>query len=183
MSLEAFVLHKKKKYLISKERKARYEATQKARKLAGGAPRPYRKGSTLEDQYQRQLSRDRLRKERKLKDPVIRAQINKKQASDYRKYRTKKRQNAIYYKYGLTAEAWQQLFESQDGRCAVCQIEDPGDKGFCVDHDHSRGNHAVRGLCCSRCNFLLGNAKDDTWILQRAIDYLERSRKDLQNVG
>ncbi len=55
--------------------------------------------------------------------------------------------------YGLTPEAFDQMLQAQDGRCAICakcfSITKP-----CVDHDHDTG--AVRGLLCRDCNLGLG---------------------------
>ncbi len=54
-----------------------------------------------------------------------------------------------------------ELFQSQNGKCALCTIEiflpyrffaDP--QGARVDHDHKTG--AVRGLLCHGCNILVG---------------------------
>ena len=50
--------------------------------------------------------------------------------------------------------------------CQICGIE----TFTHVDHDHETG--ALRGYLCNDCNLLLGRAKDDVSILQKAIDYL-----------
>lgn len=41
-----------------------------------------------------------------------------------------------------------------------------------VDHDHVTGT--IRGLLCSKCNTLLGMAKDNIAILENAIKYLKK---------
>jgi hypothetical protein len=64
------------------------------------------------------------------------------------------------------------MLESQNGRCAICQTTEPGGGKpvFQVDHNHKTG--AVRGLLCSRCNQLLGYARDSADILRSAEKYL-----------
>jgi len=73
--------------------------------------------------------------------------------------------------YGLTAEAYQEMWEVQNGRCAIC-LNKQGKKKLAVDHNHKTGR--IRGLLCTRCNHkLLGSAKDNPEILKRAVGYLE----------
>lgn len=59
------------------------------------------------------------------------------------------------------------------GCCAICgQVpEENGRQRLCVDHDHETG--AVRGLLCHRCNVMLGWARDNSKILERAARYLK----------
>ena len=56
---------------------------------------------------------------------------------------------------------------------------------LCVDHVHVDGydkmtpeekKKYVRGLLCSRCNIMLGYAKEDPQILRNAANYLERHK-------
>ncbi len=63
-------------------------------------------------------------------------------------------------KYGLTAEEWLAILESQGGVCAVCS-KVPKTGRFVVDHEHVRGwkkkkpevrKTYVRGLLCWFCN-------------------------------
>lgn len=70
----------------------------------------------------------------------------------------------------MTREAYDQLFEKQQGLCAICKKED--NIRLCVDHDHVTGK--VRGLLCKNCNGLLGYAHDSVDALQNAIDYLRQ---------
>ena len=80
--------------------------------------------------------------------------------------------------YGLSQPEFDELLTLQRGRCGICATDEPGTKGWFVDHDHgccsgvgSCGN-CVRGILCQDCNFLLGNAKDSVDVLDRARKYL-----------
>jgi len=78
--------------------------------------------------------------------------------------------------YSLTSSVFNLLLEKQKNACVICQHKfiGRGHKGPMVDHDHKTGK--VRGLLCSACNKMLGLAKDDTNILFRAIQYLEKGK-------
>lgn len=65
----------------------------------------------------------------------------------------------LLYSYGITLEQYDQLFEAQDGLCAVCgEPETMTNRGIVrrlsVDHDHQTGR--VRGLLCANCNTAVG---------------------------
>lgn len=69
------------------------------------------------------------------------------------------REKALRSKYGITLEDFNTLLTRQDGRCAICQTDDPGGKGvFHVDHDHAccpgqrTCGQCLRGLLCFSCN-------------------------------
>jgi hypothetical protein len=73
--------------------------------------------------------------------------------------------------YDMTPEEFDLLFLSQDKRCAICKNPEPdGKHPWHIDHSHTTG--AVRGILCSRCNLLLGHAKDNVETLRSAIAYL-----------
>jgi hypothetical protein len=78
-------------------------------------------------------------------------------------------------KYNLRPEEFDAMLNSQGGRCAICRTNDPGPKGFVVDHDHSAGH--VRGLLCNNCNRAVGLLKDDPAVLERARKYVLRHRQ------
>jgi hypothetical protein len=83
--------------------------------------------------------------------------------------------------YGLTHEELRQLYENQEGLCAICSkqicFECPAlhkcPKRMHIDHDHKTDD--VRGLLCSRCNQGIGYLKDSSIILRNAAGYLEAS--------
>lgn len=73
--------------------------------------------------------------------------------------------------YGITKEDWLKLLQKQNNCCNICK-ETSDDLGFFyTDHDHSTGK--VRGLLCHNCNTILGHAKDNINILEKAILYLK----------
>jgi hypothetical protein len=78
----------------------------------------------------------------------------------------------------LTDMDFKELFDFQDGKCAICGIDNIDDKpkswkrNLCVDHDHETGK--IRGLLCHRCNLGLGYFVDNPDILRKAANYLER---------
>jgi recombination endonuclease VII len=93
----------------------------------------------------------------------------RRRLESYRKYRT-----------GLTPEAFAELIESQDGRCAICGSPDPGGHGnWHADHDHAccpgvrSCGKCLRGALCAGCNMALGLFHDDLGRLRSAIAYLE----------
>jgi len=77
-------------------------------------------------------------------------------------------------KYGLTQTEYDRMLLDQGGRCPGCGTDDPGAKGWCIDHCHSSGR--VRGLFCNRCNATLGLVDEDPAILRELADFIERSK-------
>lgn len=70
-----------------------------------------------------------------------------------------KQQRAIYArryllksKYGLTETSYEKIFDSQQGKCAICGLK--SEKVLRVDHNHKTGR--IRSLLCDRCNIKLG---------------------------
>ena len=87
---------------------------------------------------------------------------------------TYRRAQHLKHLYGLTLAQWDELFESQGEKCAICKSPKPHRKNgvWHTDHDHATGK--VRGIVCSHCNRLLGAAYDNVQILANAITYLEK---------
>lgn len=94
--------------------------------------------------------------------------MRKKIATCYKCYRLKQGQAEKKYQYGITPECHTQMINNQKNRCLICENEC---SKLYVDHNHNTGK--VRGLLCRPCNSLLGFAKDNQTILQKAIDYLK----------
>lgn len=81
--------------------------------------------------------------------------------------------------YGITVEQYREMEAAQDGLCAICGKPEAvlhkttlEPRQLAVDHCHKTGK--VRALLCSSCNGGLGNFRDDTTLLERAITYLRQ---------
>jgi hypothetical protein len=78
-------------------------------------------------------------------------------------------------KYRLTPEQFDQMLGTQGGKCAICCDDlTIGTGGVSVDHDHKTGT--VRGLLCRLCNVGIGHFREREENLNRAIEYLQRTR-------
>lgn len=75
-------------------------------------------------------------------------------------------------RYGITLERYDQMFIEQNGVCAICGEINYDGRRLSIDHNHKTGE--VRGLLCGRCNFALGNVKEDISILYGLIRYLQK---------
>jgi hypothetical protein len=74
--------------------------------------------------------------------------------------------------YGVTHAEFVALLAAQGGVCAICGNGNQSGRQLAVDHDHATGR--PRGLLCTRCNPMLGYARDDIAVLQAATEYLKR---------
>jgi hypothetical protein len=95
---------------------------------------------------------------------------NKHRKDNFEQYRN------TYVKrvFNITLEEYNKMFEDQDGCCAICGIHQKDLKRtLFVDHNHETGK--IRGLLCGTCNMAIGFLKDDTGVLQNAIDYLNKN--------
>lgn len=85
--------------------------------------------------------------------------------------------------YGLSADEYTKLLKKADHKCEICSVPlvsalenarlSLGLKRqaiACVDHCHETGR--VRGILCLKCNAGIGNFKESTESLRRAIQYL-----------
>jgi len=103
-----------------------------------------------------------------------------KAVSEYTKKNPDKHKNWVRIshlkiKYGLTIQDWDNLFQEQQGRCAICgKHQSELKKPLCVDHNHETGQ--IRGLVCYKCNPAIGALGADYGIelLQKAIEYVEK---------
>lgn len=71
---------------------------------------------------------------------------------------------------------YDELADKQGHRCAICHRPETAvsklgkPRKLSIDHCHESGK--TRELLCMKCNILLGSAKDDPNILERAVAYL-----------
>ena len=73
----------------------------------------------------------------------------------------------LLIRHGITKDQYEQLFRSQDGKCAICRTE--LNKKLAVDHDHK--TNMIRGLLCHKCNMALGILEDR---VDAMIEYLNK---------
>lgn len=98
------------------------------------------------------------------------------------RHRASMRRYHLEANFGLTVQQYDAMLSAQGGRCAICSrtpdenFKYRPDRPFPlgVDHDHKTGK--IRGLLCTRCNVMIGNASDDPKILELAIAYLLQHR-------
>lgn len=91
----------------------------------------------------------------------------------YQRNKDSIRNTQFQYKYGITIDDYNRMFQEQNGVCAIClEIWDhPRFKFMAVDHDEITGK--VRALLCNPCNMGIGLLKHSGDIMQRAVDYLD----------
>lgn len=89
------------------------------------------------------------------------------------------RRHHIKKNFGLTVEQLQQMYENQEGLCAICStlmlLEAGGassrsPRHAVIDHDHATGK--VRGLLCRCCNTGIGMLRDSARLATNAATYL-----------
>lgn len=88
--------------------------------------------------------------------------INNRQLEKYGTYRNYN----LVKKYGITVDDYDAMYETQKGRCLIC---DSAEILF-IDHNHKTGQ--IRGLLCHNCNVGIGHFKDDPKLLSKAKEYV-----------
>lgn len=73
-------------------------------------------------------------------------------------------------KFGVTQELWQQMFDKQEGECAIC-----GANNSELVPDHCHTTNIFRGLLCRVCNAAIGQLGDTASGVLRAYEYLKRA--------
>ncbi len=82
----------------------------------------------------------------------------------------------LQQRYGITAEEFERVFDSQGRKCGICDTGIDTDqrtgkpKALSVDHCHITGR--VRGILCKKCNMALGLLGDSIESMERALNYM-----------
>lgn len=82
-------------------------------------------------------------------------------------------------RYGITREEFNAFLADQGGRCAICNTNELGTRGWHLDHDHQKeltDATGWRGVLCHACNTGLGGFRDNVELLERAEAYLVRHK-------
>jgi hypothetical protein len=108
---------------------------------------------------------------------LVRQRAKEWKKANPEKVRLSNRKTWVKSTYGITWDAYLDLYNKAEGRCEVCglflELLEKGKgtpTGVCVDHDHETGK--VRGILCRSCNVALGHFKDDTVKVLKAYEYL-----------
>jgi len=93
------------------------------------------------------------------------------------RFRRGVRSATLKKKYGITADEFDSILESQGGVCAICgssttRITVPGRRSHYLHVDHCHKTGTIRGLLCQPCNTALGKFNDSHEIVLRAAEYL-----------
>lgn len=158
------------------------ECQLESRKQNGYMKNYYQENKDRTSKYRQEYNpiRNEARRIRYRDDEEYRAYI-KKRVKEYHEKNPKAKRTERMRKYGITPEDYDAMWEKQKGRCLICG-EKKERKGkyysLYVDHNHTTGK--VRGLLCQRCNFLIGQARDNVRILRSAIRYLQMTDKEVE---
>jgi hypothetical protein len=82
------------------------------------------------------------------------------------------REYLLKCKYGITLEQYNEIFNRQNGKCAICKRDKSCSKYNTLNVDHNHITNKIRGLLCNNCNLGLGYFKDSKDLLNAAINYL-----------
>lgn len=81
-------------------------------------------------------------------------------------------------RHGITEEKYEELLNSNNSKCWLCNGESNGNKRLAIDHDHSCCEKAyscgkcIRGLLCMSCNTMVGSIEKGQVTLSNIESYL-----------
>jgi hypothetical protein len=86
--------------------------------------------------------------------------------------------------HNITLEHYNELLEKQNQCCAICnKPQSEFKRRFAIDHNHEccpripTCGKCIRGLLCDRCNKGLGHFRENTLILEKALNYMNSHDK------
>jgi len=139
---------------------------------------------STKDRYCRECRNEYTRQYNKRRPDVIKRAKAKYMAKLTDDQRYRRNRTAMLWRFKLTDAMWDDMFDSQGRRCAICRVDTPTGHGWHVDHDHvccpENGRSCgkcVRAILCSECNTGLGKFRDNPAVLRAAADYIERVRE------
>jgi len=112
--------------------------------------------------------KDIIKKWEEIKSNRIKENAEKRLEKKNKKRKGKEwRFKTLKQRYGLNEKQYNDLLESQNSACAIC--EESYDVLY-VDHCHT--TNEVRGLLCPRCNTLVGYIEKSGHLIQKAKEFL-----------
>ena len=109
---------------------------------------------------------------------VTRSEYNKAYQLEYNKANPTAKKRGHLKPLGWTLELFNQILVEQHNKCAICEKEvnlskvQNGSRA-CADHVHS-DPPIPRGILCSNCNAMIGQAQESARILRAAALYIEK---------
>jgi len=79
--------------------------------------------------------------------------------------------NNRMYRYGISQEDFNKMFEKQFGLCSICLEKLPDKRKIHIDHNHY--TREIRGLLCARCNIIVAVFENNKELIGNVVDYLE----------
>ncbi len=106
----------------------------------------------------------------------------KAQRKQYRDNNPEKMRDARYKAdFNISLAEYNEMVAQQSNKCAICeQYETTFNRvgsvmKLAVDHNHTTG--VVRGLLCKRCNITIGTVEEDTELLNKMVNYINKFKK------
>ncbi len=106
------------------------------------------------------------------------ANMPKRVRATHENRKAREKSDNLKRKFGITLEEYKVMFDTQGGCCAICGIhQDNIKRALAVDHCHH--SNEIRALLCTNCNSGIGMLQDSLEIVQKALDYLLKYKKEI----